>query len=195
MEREPLVVPVEHEAVARAVFDAGAQGGHSIGPGLVVFVRHHGFAEGLERRDARRDLLDRRAVPVQQQEVGGLGNFRMKTSVAVAAGGDEQAGRGFAREPDERGLSIGVANDGVCEALMRILVGDFQQHVLETALEHPPRDIHDPGANRRLIAQDGRLPLIIEAENDDHAAALAGADDSLGARQIIGPQAAVRIEG
>ena len=101
--------------------------------GLRVLVADDRLPESLERRDPGRDVVERRAVEVDQEEVGGLGQGVGVAAVAQAAGGDEQAGGRLLRQPDQLDLALHGADQAVVEAVVVELVGDLEHDVAEAA--------------------------------------------------------------
>jgi len=177
------------------VGDGGLHGRNGFGAGLVILVADDRFPESLQLGDARGDFFHLRAIPVRREKITRLGHLGVNLAVAITAGGHQQAGRRLFGQTNQAGLPFRVADDRVHETLVRILVGNLEQHILKPAFPHPARRVHDARAHRRFVAQHLRLPLVVKAEDDDHAVAVASANRALDPRQIRGPQAAIRFEG
>ena len=107
-------------------------------------------------------------------------------AVAQAARGDEQAGGGLLRQPDQLDLALHGADQAVVEAVVVELVGDLQHDVAEAASLDPLRRVDHRGAHGGLVGQDLVLPLVEAAEDDHQPGPVARLDDTRRTRARYG---------
>ncbi len=174
--------------------DAQVGGACGLRAGLVVLVADDGFVESFERGNPGGDVVEGRAVEMDQEEIDGLGQFFRVASVAQSACGNEQTGRGLPGEADELDLAVDGPEDGVIEAGVVELVGDFEDHVAETALLNPASDIGDTRANGVIVGENLILALIEATENDHEPVAVARLDDAPDSVEIGLSKGAVGVE-
>src|SRR5262245_9189935 len=141
MKRDSLIMLLKHQTVAGAGGDARFERSSRLLARLVVFIDDNRLAKSLKDLKPVVDLINRRAIKVRSEEIAGLSDFGVDQPGAVTAGCDQQFRPTFFRHAQQARLAFRIANERMCEAAVRILVGNFEQDILPTTRADPIDDI------------------------------------------------------